>query len=250
MSYTDLERSLRAMMCRVGSLMHFRGYIDGGSGNISARLGDDAILITPSGISKGFMQPDQMLIVDMGGRVLGPTSDANRELRPTSELPMHLECYARRPDIGAVIHAHPPTAVALTIAGVSFQRPLIPEAILVLGAVPVTEYATPSSEENRHAIRDLIAAHDVIMLSHHGSLTVGPDLWDAYMKLESLEHTARILFMVEQMGGGRELTPEQVGRLLETRRRMGLGRLGEELLYCERCHAVHIAGMHLPDATR
>jgi L-fuculose-phosphate aldolase len=230
------EQELREQICLIGQLMHRQGYIDGASGNISARLDAERILATPSGLAKGFMTPDQLIIVDMDGNKIGPSTPANANFRPTSELLMHLECYGQRPDVYGVVHAHPPTAVAMTIAGYSFQRCLIPEAVVLLGIIPVTPYATPASPENRDAISELIGQHDAILLAYHGSLTVAEDIWKAYLRLESLEHTAKILYMVEQLGGARHpIQPEQVEKLLRTREQLGLSRPGDAQRFFEAC---------------
>lgn len=215
--------------------MHQFQYIDSVSGNISARLDNDRILTTPSGLAKGFMEPEQLVIVNLAGEKQPPHTDANLHLKPTSELPMHLEVYKQRPDVNGVVHAHPPVAVALTLAGISLQRCIIPEAIIVLGLVPTTPYATPSGQENRDAIAHLIQQHDAILLSHHGSLTVAADLWGAYLRLESLEHVAKIIAQAEQLGGVAELPPHQVRKLLETRRAQGLWRDGDEERFAEFC---------------
>jgi L-fuculose-phosphate aldolase len=229
------EASLRTLMCHIGRLMHQAGYIDGGSGNISARLDSERILATPSGLAKGFLQPDQLIVIDLEGNKVGPGTEANQNLRPTTELLMHLECYRQRPDVFGVVHAHPPTAVALTIAGVSLRTCVIPEAVVVLGLVPTAAYSTPSSVENRDAIRVLINQHDAIMLAYHGSLTVATDVWQAYLKLETLEHTAKILHKTAQLGPITPLPPHQVIKLLEMRRQLGYWREGDEERFCEMC---------------
>lgn len=239
------ERRLREQICHIGRLTHQFQYIDGASGNISARLDDEFILSTPSGLAKGFMEPDQLIVVDMDGKKAGRGTAANRDLKPTSEVLMHLEAYKQRPDVNGVVHAHPPAAIALTIAGISLQKCIIPEAIVILGLIPTTPYATPSGAENRDAISQLVQSHDAIMLAHHGSLTVGPDVWTAYLRLESLEHTAKILVMVEQLGGPKTLPPEQVQKLLDIRRNLGLSRPHDEQLYCEHCGVCHPRGNHL-----
>ncbi len=230
------EQALRERICQIGRLMHEKGFIDGTSGNISARLDDRHILATPSGLAKGFMQPEQLIVVDMDGqRVDRPTAET-AHLRPTSELSMHLECYRQRPDVGGVVHAHPPNAVALTIAGYDFQRCLIPEVVVLLGIVPTTPYATPSSTENRDAIRHLIREHDAILLAYHGSLTVGATVWDAYMRLESLEHSAHILYKVETLGGPKSpIAPEQVEKLMAQREKLGLSRDGDMQRFAQFC---------------
>lgn len=218
----------REQICEVGRLMHQFQYIDGTSGNISVRLDEHRILTTPSGLAKGFIKPNQLIVVDMAGKKTDEITPDNADLQPTSEILMHLEVYQRRADIHGVVHAHPPTAVALTVAGIPLQQCNIPEAIVVLGDIPTTPYATPSSAENRDAIRDLIQHHDVIMLANHGSLTVGGDVWTAYLRLESLEHTAKIVYMTMQLGGGKPLPPEQIQKLLQTRQQLGLSRPNEQ----------------------
>jgi L-fuculose-phosphate aldolase len=230
------EQELREQICLIGQLMHRQGYIDGASGNISARLDADRVLATPSGLAKGFMTPDQLIIVDMDGKKVGPTTTANANLRPTSEMLMHLECYKQRDDVQGVVHAHPPVSIAMTIAGYSFQKCLVPEAVVLLGIVPITPYATPSGAENRDAISQLIREHDAILLAYHGSLTVADDVWKAYLRLESLEHTAKILYMVEQLGGAKQpIAPNQVEKLLEVREKMGLARPGDAQRFFEAC---------------
>jgi len=227
------EQALREEICLIGRLMHQKQYIDGSAGNISARLDDNRILSTPSGLAKGFMSPDQLIIIDMDANRIDEPNDANRHLVPTSEVLMHLECYRQREDVQGVVHAHPQTAVALTLVGYDFRRCIIPETVIILGMVPTTPYATPASAENRDAIRNLIAEHDAIMLAHHGSLTVAGSVWDAYLRLETLEHSAKTLFMAAQLGGPRELPAHQVQKLLALRHRLGLERPGDLARFAE-----------------
>jgi L-fuculose-phosphate aldolase len=219
------EIALREEICRIGRLMHERNYIDGSGGNITARLEPGRILATPSGLAKGYMTPDQLIIVDIDGQRIDEPTPENAHLRPTSELRMHLECYRQREDVGGVVHAHPPTAVALTVAGVDFERCVTAESTVVLGLVPTAPYATPA--EDWKAVRDLIGDHDALLLSHHGSLTVAKTVWDAYLALEVLEHTAKILYMAEQLGTVRPLSTAQIDKLLEIRERLGLMRRGD-----------------------
>lgn len=222
------EQELRTLICRIGNLMYQKGYIDGTSGNISARLASDRVLTTPSGLAKGFMQPEQMIIMNLDGERVDTPTAANEHLRPTSEIFMHLECYRQRSDVNGVVHAHPPTAVALTLVGYDFEQCIIPEMILILGLIPTAPYSTPSSTENRDAITELIKQNDAIMLAHHGSLTVANNLWDAYLKLESLEHGATILHRAEQLGGVKStIPPEQVEKLLDQREKLGLLHTGD-----------------------
>ena len=218
-----LETELREQMCLIGQLMHRNGYVDGAGGNISARLDDERILTTASGLAKGFMTPDQIIIVDMNGKRVDSSNTANQHLRPTSEIVMHLECYHQRPDVQGVVHAHPPTSIALTISGHDFTECIIPEMVLLLGVIPVLSYSSPASDENRTAIAEAIRQHDVLMLAYHGSLTVAKSLWDAYLRLENLEHTAKIIYMVQQLGGAKKhLNGEQIEKLIAIRERLGL----------------------------
>ncbi len=224
----DSERDLRELICHVGRLMYQQGYVDGTGGNISARLADDRILMTPSGLATGFLAPDQLVIVNLAGERVDEPDEANAELRPTSESSMHLECYRQRDDVMAVVHAHPPTAVALTLAGFDFQQCLIPEMVVLLGLTPTAPYSTPSSKENRDAISHLIREHDVIMLSNHGSLTVAKSLWDAYFLLESLEHNAGIIHRALQLSDDLKPIPaDQIEKLVNYREQFGLLRPGD-----------------------
>lgn len=236
------EQQLRQEIVRIGQLMYSKGFIAASDGNISARLGSDRLLITPSGLHKGLLEPDQLLLIDDSGRVVGP----GRGLKPTSELPMHLEAYRQRPEIGAVVHAHPPLSVALSIAGIAMTDCLLPEVIVFLGLIPTTAYATPSSVENVRAIRDLIGQHDAIILQRHGSLTVGETPMQAFMRLETVEQNARIGFMLAQLGVRNPLPPVEVEKLLAQRRQMGLSRPGEAAAFCAVCGVCHAGSEHAP----
>ena len=236
------EQPLRQEIVRIGQLMYSKGFIAASDGNISARLGPDRLLITPSGLHKGLLEPAQLLVVDESGQVIA----AQRGLKPTSELPMHLEAYRQRPDIGAVVHAHPPISVALSIAGIAMTDCLLPEVIVFLGLIPTTAYATPSSVENVRAIRDLIGQHDAIILQRHGSLTVGDTPMQAFMRLETVEQNARIGFMLAQLGVRNPLPPAEVEKLLAQRRQMGLSRPGESAAFCAVCGVCHAGSGHAP----
>jgi L-fuculose-phosphate aldolase len=227
------ERTLRQEMVRIGRLAYERGFFSGFEGNLSARLDSDRFLITPSGVHKGssvhkgMLEPQQLLLVDGAGRPVGPTTAAYRALKPTSELPMHLEVYRQRPDVAAVVHAHPTAAIALSIAGISFADYQIPEVIVLLGTIPIADYATPSSAETVDAIRELIEVHDAIVLRWHGSLTVGASLMEAFMRLETVEQSARIAHKLAQLGCSAHLPRAEIRTLLQMREEMGLGQPGD-----------------------
>ncbi len=240
------EQQQREEIVRIGRLMYEKGFISATEGNLSVRLGPDRILITPSGVHKGFLEPEQLLIVDAAGRPVGGYGPAVRQRKPTSELPMHLEAYRQRPDIRAVIHAHPPNAITLSIAGIPISACLIPEVVVLLGLIPTTPYATPSSDENAFVIRCLIRQHDALVLYRHGTLTVGHTLWQAFMHQETVEQSARIGLQLAQLGVHNPLSVAEMRKLLALRRQMGLMRPGESEEFCEHCGVCHEGEEHLP----
>ena len=240
--YRSKEKSLREEIVRIGRLMYDRGLTVSNDGNISARLDDDHILVTPSGLCKGMMSPDQMIVVDMEGKKVGTVTSANRDLGPTSETPMHLEAYRQRADVQAVVHAHPPLTVALSIAGVSLADCMLPEVIVNLGIVPTTKYATPASKENVGAIREMIKGHDGIVLQRHGTLTVGRSLLEAFMRLETLEQIAQITLVLQMLGKGDPLAPEQVAKLLESRKKLDLWHESDADEFCQVCGVCPVDG--------
>lgn len=203
------EEPLRQQMVAIAAKMYARDYIAGIAGNLSARLPGGRLLFTPAGAFKADLRPEQLLVLDENGNPL----DALPGSRPSSELPMHLEVYRQRKDVGAVIHAHPVACVALSLVGIPLDQPIIPEALVMLGRVPTVPYATPSSEENREAIAGLVGAHNALILAHHGSLTFGRDLQEAYIRLETLEHSARTLALAHRLGQPQHLTPEAIRKL-------------------------------------
>ena len=211
------EAALRTHVIEVAKKMYERDFISGIAGNISVRLTPETLLLTPGGGSKADLTPDELLIIDLEGNCLA----GDGTCKPSSELPMHLEVYRQRPDVGAVVHAHPITCVALSLVGISLAPPYIPEALVFLGPIATAPYATPSSTENRDAIAGLINNHDAIILAHHGSLTVGRNLKEAYDRLEVLEHTARTIAAAFQMGTPRQLAESSVEKLLSQREQLG-----------------------------
>ncbi len=243
-TFSPQETALREEIVRVGQLLYERGLIVAADGNISARLDPQTVLITPSGLCKGIMTPDQLITIDLAGRKVGPETTANRHLKPTSEITMHLEVYKQRPDVLGVVHAHPPHAIALSIAGISLADCMLPEAIVCLGLTPTTPYANPASEENAQAIREVITGHDALVLERHGSLTVGLSPLDAFYRTETLEQIARITYMLHQLGGGQPLPPQQVEKLIQARRKLGLTRAADAVDFCERCGVCHVEGQH------
>jgi L-fuculose-phosphate aldolase len=200
------EAELRSAIVETGKIAYGSGLMISNDGNISVRLADGNILITPSGVCKGRISPQDLLVVDTSGRLIKPAVDP--ALKASSEQPMHLEVYRQRPDVRAVIHTHLVFANALVISKGSVRMDVIPEAAVAFGSIPVTDYAMPSSTQNADAIRDLIARHNVIMIRNHGSLTVGANLEEALILLERLEHVSMTLTFAELLGEVKPLPPE------------------------------------------
>jgi L-fuculose-phosphate aldolase len=207
---------LRAAMVECGRRLWDRGFVASNDGNISVRLDDSRLLTTPTGVSKGFMTPDMMVVTDMDGRTLAG------DRRPSSELKMHLEVYRQRPDVRAVVHAHPPTATGFAVAGIPLDRAVLAEVITTLGSIPIAEYATPSTEELPAAIRAYIRSHDGLLLANHGALAVAGDLFGAYYRMETIEHFARISLVARTLGREHVLSRREVLRLQELREVYGI----------------------------
>src|SRR5437763_5512857 len=210
------ESQLRADIVEIGRRMYARGYTASNDGNISVRLGADRLLMTPKSVCKGFMTPDMMCITDLEGRKLQGDRD------PSSETLMHLEVYRQRPDVQAVVHAHPPTATGFAVAGIPLDRAVLAEVLTTLGSIPIAEYATPSTKELPDAVRKYIKAHDGMLLANHGALTLGTDLYSAYYKMETIEHFARISLVARLLGGERLLSRQEVDRLQGLRGSYGI----------------------------
>lgn len=205
------ERELRLAIVECGRVCYERHLLTSNDGNISVRLDEDLILITPSGISKGRMEPNDLIVLDLQGRIHQVKGDR----RPSSETPMHIEVYKQRPDVRAVIHAHPVFATALTVAGLAFPIDVLPEVMLTLGDVPVSAYATPSSYEDAEVVRPLIRNNDAILLRQHGSLTVGKDLEDCLITLERIEHVAEVFWRAQAMGHVERIPTSVSAKLVE-----------------------------------
>ncbi len=203
------EDNLRLALISCGEICYSRHLLTSNDGNISIRLDRERVLITAAGICKGRMDSDDLLVVDLTGRVMG----AAKGRKPSSETPMHLEAYKQRPDVRAVIHAHPVFATALTISGMEFPVDILPEAIPNLKDVPVTAYATPSSHEDAGAIRPFIRDHNAILLRQHGSLTVGKNLDEALIHLERVEHVVEVFWRAKMLGRVKRIPPAELEKL-------------------------------------
>ena len=212
----NAEEQARADIVEVGRRLWQRGYVASNDGNISVRLDETRLMTTPKNVSKGFMTPDMMVITDLDGRKLQGDRD------PSSEMLMHLEVYRQRADVQAVVHAHPPTATGFAVAGIALDRAVLAEVLTTLGSIPIAEYATPSTAELPQAVRKYIKAHDGMLLANHGALTVGPDVFAAYYKMETIEHFAKISLVARMLGRENLIAREEVDRLQELRGTYGI----------------------------
>ena len=212
------EFEVKKQICEIGKRIYQNGFVAANDGNISVKMSENEYLCSPTGVSKGFMTPDMICRVDGTGKVL----QAANSLRPSSEIKMHLRVYKERPDVTAVVHAHPPYATSFAIAGIPLSQPIMPEAIISLGCVPIAEYGTPSTDEIPNAVAKYLQSFDAVLLANHGALSYSVDLTQAYFKMESLEFYAKLLFISRQLGGPKELSDSQVQNLYELRRKFGL----------------------------
>ena len=215
MTYPD-EQQTRLDIVEVGRRLWVQGYVASNDGNISVRLGPDRLLTTPKSVSKGFMTPEMMVVTDMAGAKLAGEREAS------SELKMHLEVYRQRPDVNAVVHAHPATATGFAVAGIPLTRAVLAEVITTLGGIPIAAYATPSTAELPAAIREYIRAHDGLLLANHGALAVAGDLFTAYHRMETIEHFAKISLVARQLGREHLISKEEVQRLQGLRGMYGI----------------------------
>ena len=210
------ERELRQDIVEIGRLVYQKGWVAANDGNITIRLDDNRILATPTGISKGMMQPDDLIIVDKCGiKIDGP-----REC--TSEILMHCTIYEMRPDVNSVLHAHPPVATGFATAGRPLDRALLPEVIIGLGFVPLAAYGLPGTPALTEPMLPYIPKYDAIMMGNHGAVCYGADVYKAFFNMETVEHFARIALVAELLGGANVLPKMEVDKLLNSRTRYGV----------------------------
>lgn len=192
------DRQLRVQICEVGQMLWQRDLIGAAQGNMSVRLDPDRIICTPAGRPKGFLAPDELLIADARGRWATGA-------HPSTEIKLHLGIYQWRPDCQAVIHAHPVVATGFALAGQTIPNSFLPEAAAVLGDVALVPFAPSGTDALAEAIRPLLPGRSTFLLSHHGAVTLGTDLWDAFYRMETLERIARTFLAARQLGGEKPL---------------------------------------------
>ncbi len=209
---------IREQICDICHKMWQLGWVAANDGNVTVKLEDGTFLATPTGISKSFITPEKLVRIDKDGNIL----ESIDGYKPSSEIKMHLRCYQDRDDVGAVVHAHPPTATGFAVANVPLDKYTMIETIVALGSIPITPYCTPSTNEVPEAISPFLAEHDVILLKNHGALAVGADLVTAYYKMETLELFAKISLNARLLGGEEEVARENIDRLIELRKFYGV----------------------------
>lgn len=212
------EMEMKKLICEIGKRVYDRNMAASNDGNFSVKISENEILCTPTGVSKGFMTPECICKIDTKGNVL----ESNGNFRPSSEMKMHLRIYDKRPDVKAVVHTHPSYATSFAIAGIPLTQPIISEAIITLGCVPIADYGTPSTMELPDNIERFLPCHDAVLLENHGALTWGQDLLSAYHKMESLEFYAELMYKARMLGGAKEFSQEEIKKLYEVRKKMNL----------------------------
>lgn len=213
---TANEQQLRQQIVDVGKLVFDKGWGAANDGNISVRLDDHRVLCTPTGVSKGMMKPEDMIVCDMNGDKI------EGRLGCTTELCMHLAIYGLRPDVGSVLHAHPPVATGFAAAGRGLNVAVLPEVIVNFGSIPLASYGLQGTPELTESILPFIPNYNAILMENHGAVAYGEDLWKAYFRMETVEHSARILLVAELLGGPKVLPRFEVQRLFEARKRYGV----------------------------
>jgi L-fuculose-phosphate aldolase len=207
------QRQYRREIIRLGGMLHGCGFVAGTDGNLSVRLDRRRILVTPTSMSKGMMRSSDLVIVDLEGHKLSGKRNVS------SEIAMHLLIYRLRPDIRGIVHAHPPTATAFAASGLSLNQPLVCELVVGLGCVPLARYGTPGTPELSDALEPLIPQYDAILMANHGVVTYGEDLLHAYMKMETVEHFARIALVAHLLGQAQPLNDEEIAKLVVLRQK-------------------------------
>jgi L-fuculose-phosphate aldolase len=210
------EREFRDDIIEIGRLMFQKGWIAANDGNISIRLDENRILATPTGISKGRMTPDDLIIVDTHGNKISGCRER------TSEIAMHLKIYELRPDVRAVVHAHPPVTTGFAAAGRPLDLAVLPEVVVGLGCVPLAAYGLPGTPALTEPMIPLIPGHDALLMANHGAVCYGEDVFQAYYKMDTMEHTARITLVAELLGGPKVLPRNEVDKLIDARGRYGV----------------------------
>ncbi|MEP7212423.1 MAG: class II aldolase/adducin family protein [Acidobacteriota bacterium] len=225
------EARARQQICEIGKLLYDRSYVVSSDGNVSIRLDENRVLATPTMTCKGRMTEADLAVTDMDGKTLS-------DKKASSELAMHLLIYKMRPDIKAVCHAHPPHGTAFAVAGLAIDKPILSEVILTLGCVPLTDYGTPSTDELTESMKPFVEHHNALLMANHGAVAYGGDLWQAFDRLETLEHTAKIAILAKALGGANDLPKDAIEKLINIREKAGYLTSSAR---CQACGYLHEA---------
>ncbi|CQR55098.1 class II aldolase/adducin family protein [Paenibacillus sonchi] len=214
----ELEKKLRLQICDIGKNLFNKDFIAANDGNISARLSETEVLATPTGVSKGYLEPHMLVKVNLQGEIL----EAQEGYRPSTEVKMHLRIYRELPEMNGVVHAHPPFGTAFAIKGEALDKMMMPESVIAMGEIPLAKYGTPSTEEVPDSIMPFLGKKTAVLLESHGALTWGKDVMGAYMNMERLEYTAKLTFLTRMIHGERELPPNRIEELVALRSFYGM----------------------------
>ena len=209
------EVQARKSICEIGDKMYMKGFVAANDGNISVKTGPDTIIVTPTGVSKGGMTPDSLVKMKLDGTIIGKN-------KPSSEVKMHIRVYQLNPSVNSVVHAHPPASTAFAIARIPMDRPIMSESILILGVVPVADYALPGTNEVPDSIEPYVNTYNAVLLANHGLLTWGSDITQAMYRMESAEQYCNIMINLKAIGEPKEFTCSQINDLVSIRNRLGI----------------------------
>ncbi len=209
------EWQVKELLCEIGRRVWARGFVASNDGNFSVRVGEDRVLATPTMISKGFMKPEDIVTLDLSGRQL----EGHRE--PTSETRLHLGIYQEKPEVTAVVHAHPPYATAFAVAAEPVPKCILPEVEIFLGEIPITRYETPGSQDFAESIKPYLKDFNLFLLANHGALSLGRDLEQAYYRMETVDHYCRILLYTMQLGQPKQISQEKMSELFRLKEQLG-----------------------------
>jgi L-fuculose-phosphate aldolase len=223
------EGELRQYLVEICHRLYRQGMIAAGDGNVSARLDEERVLVTPTGMHKGFIKESDLVITDVHGKLLRGTK------KPSSEFLMHELIYAERPEMGAVVHAHPPMTVGLALAGVTLAECVLSETCLVLGPILTAPYSTPTTDEVPRVLRPYVRQSNAVIMDRHGALTYGRDLDEAYNRMEAMEHAAKITHAARALGPVAPLPRVEVDKLQQLARDLGIPRAPDPCSLCNAC---------------
>ncbi len=212
---TDIHQQKQHIV-QIGKMMYDRRFIVAGDGNISVRLDDQTILATPTTLCKGLLTTDQIVKLDLDGNVL------DGEYLPSSEIKMHLAAYRTRPDIQAVVHAHPPISTGFAVAGIALDQLILAEMVVNFGSIPLAPYHSPSTAELAQSVADKVQCHDAVLMANHGVMTIGPDVYTAYHRLEMVEQFASISLVAHMLGRANTFSSSQLQDLIAIRQKSGI----------------------------